>query len=94
MVFNSPCLTDKKELIHHEVKWFSIARPLRLELIELWFQFPGATLSGSQGLPSPEQTATVGLVVQKSVAGSSFPAASSTLLPFDVQFQGYEDQSA
>ncbi|GKC42608.1 hypothetical protein Tco_1060330 [Tanacetum coccineum] len=37
----------------------------------------GATLSGSQGLPSPEQTATAE-VVPKSVAGSSFPAASST----------------
>ncbi|GJS99026.1 hypothetical protein Tco_0820196 [Tanacetum coccineum] len=37
MVFNSPCLTDKKELIHHEAE-----------------------------------------VVPKSVAGSSFPAASST----------------
>ncbi|GKE65217.1 hypothetical protein Tco_1519378 [Tanacetum coccineum] len=46
MVFNSPCLTDKKELIHHEAE-----------------------------------------VVPKSVAGSSFPAASSTLLPFDVQVQ-------
>ncbi|GKB32098.1 hypothetical protein Tco_0871499 [Tanacetum coccineum] len=34
MVFNSPCLTDKKELIHHEVrsvlKWlqFTIYKPL------------------------------------------------------------------
>ncbi|GKA65572.1 hypothetical protein Tco_0765279 [Tanacetum coccineum] len=44
----------------------------------------GATLSGSQGLPSPEQTATAE-VVPKSVAGSSFLVASSTLLPFDVQ---------
>ncbi|GJR83380.1 hypothetical protein Tco_0154165 [Tanacetum coccineum] len=35
-------------------------------------------------LASPEQTATAE-VVPKSVAGSSFPAASSTLLPFDVQ---------
>ncbi|GJV20067.1 hypothetical protein Tco_1369087 [Tanacetum coccineum] len=44
----------------------------------------GATLSGSQGLPSPEQTATAE-VVPKSVAGSSFPVASSMLLTFDVQ---------
>ncbi|GKC46939.1 hypothetical protein Tco_1064661 [Tanacetum coccineum] len=36
MVFNSPCLTDKKELIHHEG---TAMVPLRLELIELWFQF-------------------------------------------------------
>ncbi|GJT57772.1 hypothetical protein Tco_0992826 [Tanacetum coccineum] len=38
----------------------------------------GATLSEPQGLPSPEQTATAE-VVPKSVAGSSFLAASSTL---------------
>ncbi|GKC69163.1 hypothetical protein Tco_1115046, partial [Tanacetum coccineum] len=37
-------------------------------------------------LASPEQTATAA-VVPKSVAGSSFPAASSMLLPFDVQVQ-------
>ncbi|GJW86462.1 hypothetical protein Tco_0161802 [Tanacetum coccineum] len=37
-------------------------------------------------LASPEQTATAE-VVPKSVAGSSFPDASSTLLPFDVQVQ-------
>ncbi|GJU81614.1 hypothetical protein Tco_1283979 [Tanacetum coccineum] len=37
-------------------------------------------------LASPEQTATAE-GVPKSVAGSSFPAASSTLLPFDVQVQ-------
>ncbi|GJS26220.1 hypothetical protein Tco_0486840 [Tanacetum coccineum] len=42
-------------------------------------------------LASPEQTATAE-VVPKSVAGSSFPAASSTLLPFDVQFlEGVSD---
>ncbi|GJU67514.1 putative ribonuclease H-like domain-containing protein [Tanacetum coccineum] len=35
-------------------------------------------------LANPEQTTTAE-VVPKSVAGSSFPAASSTLLPFDVQ---------
>ncbi|GJT14501.1 hypothetical protein Tco_0861543 [Tanacetum coccineum] len=35
-------------------------------------------------LASPEQTATAEVVPQ-SVAGSQFPAASSTLLPFDVQ---------
>ncbi|GKB83824.1 hypothetical protein Tco_0950719, partial [Tanacetum coccineum] len=35
-------------------------------------------------LASPEQTATAE-VVPKFVAGSSFTAASSTLLPFDVQ---------
>ncbi|GKB01820.1 hypothetical protein Tco_0829864 [Tanacetum coccineum] len=38
-------------------------------------------------LASPEQTATAE-VVPKSVAGSSFSAASSTLLPFDVQKYG------
>ncbi|GJU08355.1 putative ribonuclease H-like domain-containing protein [Tanacetum coccineum] len=37
-------------------------------------------------LASPEQTATA-KVVPKSVAGSSFPATSSMLLPFDVQVQ-------
>ncbi|GJW73179.1 retrovirus-related pol polyprotein from transposon TNT 1-94 [Tanacetum coccineum] len=37
-------------------------------------------------LASPEQTATAE-VVPKSVAGSSFPVASSMLLPFDVQVQ-------
>ncbi|GKD35380.1 hypothetical protein Tco_1250889 [Tanacetum coccineum] len=37
----------------------------------------GATLSESQGLPSPEQTATGGF--PKSVAGSSFPEGSSRL---------------
>ncbi|GJT76936.1 hypothetical protein Tco_1043661 [Tanacetum coccineum] len=50
----------------------------------------GATLSGSQGLPSPEQTATGGF--PKSVAGSRFPEGSSMLLTFDIQVQqGYED---
>ncbi|GJU79259.1 hypothetical protein Tco_1276329 [Tanacetum coccineum] len=43
MVFNSPCLTDKKELIHHEG---TALVPLRLELIELWFQFPDSPLPG------------------------------------------------
>ncbi|GJW64502.1 hypothetical protein Tco_0116386 [Tanacetum coccineum] len=50
-------ISDSKRPKVHE--W-----PLRLELIELWFQF-------------------LAEVVPKSVAGSSFPAASSTLLPFD-----------
>ncbi|GJU94022.1 hypothetical protein Tco_1318778 [Tanacetum coccineum] len=40
----------------------------------------------NKGLTSPEQTATAE-VVPKSVAGSSFPAASSMLLPFDDQVQ-------
>ncbi|GJU67838.1 hypothetical protein Tco_1254097 [Tanacetum coccineum] len=43
-----------------------------------WFQSSmDHPLSGSQGLASPEQTATAE-VVPKSVAGSSFSAASST----------------
>ncbi|GJS02801.1 hypothetical protein Tco_0319309 [Tanacetum coccineum] len=40
----------------------------------------GATLSGSQGLPSPQANGYV------SVAGSRFPEGSSMLLTFDVQF--------
>ncbi|GJW59321.1 hypothetical protein Tco_0106052 [Tanacetum coccineum] len=46
MVFNSPCLTNKKELIHHEVE-MAINSP--------WIM----PLSGTKGLASPEQTATV-----------------------------------
>ncbi|GKC78501.1 hypothetical protein Tco_1129275 [Tanacetum coccineum] len=42
--------------------------------------------SHNKELASPEQTATAEVVL-KSVVGSSFPAASSTLLPFDVQVQ-------
>ncbi|GJR07302.1 hypothetical protein Tco_0530286 [Tanacetum coccineum] len=37
VVFTHHVLTDKKELIHHEG---TALVPLRLELIELWFQFP------------------------------------------------------
>ncbi|GJW03616.1 hypothetical protein Tco_1562472 [Tanacetum coccineum] len=48
MVFNSPCLTDKKELIHHEVEMV-INSPWIMPLL------------GTKGLASPEQTATVGL---------------------------------
>ncbi|GJY61684.1 hypothetical protein Tco_0462341 [Tanacetum coccineum] len=51
MVFNSPCLTDKKELIHHEG---TALVPLRLELIELWFQFPGK----AQAFSVPVETTT------------------------------------
>ncbi|GJW71617.1 hypothetical protein Tco_0128534, partial [Tanacetum coccineum] len=40
------------------------------------------SIHGSQGLPSPEQTATAE-VVPESVAGSSFPAASSTLYLYE-----------
>ncbi|GJX87654.1 hypothetical protein Tco_0339668 [Tanacetum coccineum] len=50
MVFNSPCLTDKKELIHHEVEMV-INSPWIMPLL------------GTKGLASPEQTATVGLSV-------------------------------
>ncbi|GJV65411.1 hypothetical protein Tco_1476239 [Tanacetum coccineum] len=71
MVFNSPCLTDKKEFIHHE--------GMALVVIN-------SPCSHNKELASPEQTATAE-VVPKSVAGSSFPAASSTLLPFNVQVQ-------
>ncbi|GJR67120.1 hypothetical protein Tco_0013185 [Tanacetum coccineum] len=59
MVFNSPCLTDKKELIHHEVE---------MVINSPWIM----PLSGTKGLASPEQTATV-LRVGLSVAGSRFP---------------------
>ncbi|GJV76750.1 hypothetical protein Tco_1508334 [Tanacetum coccineum] len=45
MVFNSPCLTDKKELIHHEVEMV-INSPWIMPLL------------GTKGLASPEQTAT------------------------------------
>ncbi|GKE35235.1 hypothetical protein Tco_1454557, partial [Tanacetum coccineum] len=75
MVFNSPCLTDKKELIHHEVEMV-INSPWIMPLL------------GTKGLASPEQTATV---VPNSVVGSRFPEGSSMLLTFDVQVQqGYE----
>ncbi|GJV28181.1 hypothetical protein Tco_1384629 [Tanacetum coccineum] len=50
MVFNSPCLTDKKELIHHEVEMV-INSPWIMPLL------------GTKGLASPEQTAIVGLSV-------------------------------
>ncbi|GJT63465.1 ARID DNA-binding domain-containing protein [Tanacetum coccineum] len=46
MVFNSPCLTDKKELIHHEVEMV-INSPWIMPLL------------GTKGLASPEQTAIV-----------------------------------
>ncbi|GKF11236.1 hypothetical protein Tco_0049162 [Tanacetum coccineum] len=71
MMFNSPCLTDKKELIHHEGTALVVIN---------------SPCYHNKELASPEQTATAE-VVPKSVAGSSFPAASSTLLPFDVQVQ-------
>ncbi|GKB71197.1 hypothetical protein Tco_0932609 [Tanacetum coccineum] len=45
MVFNSPCLTDKKELIHHEVEMV-INSPWIMPLLE------------TKGLASLEQTAT------------------------------------
>ncbi|GJV34079.1 hypothetical protein Tco_1394479 [Tanacetum coccineum] len=45
MVFNSPCLTDKKELIHHEVEMV-INSPWIMPLL------------GTKELASPEQTAT------------------------------------
>ncbi|GKC27705.1 hypothetical protein Tco_1034999 [Tanacetum coccineum] len=48
MVFNSPCLTDKKELIHHEVEMV-INSPWIMPLL------------GTKGLAIPEQMATVGL---------------------------------
>ncbi|GKE25680.1 hypothetical protein Tco_1441064 [Tanacetum coccineum] len=69
MVFNSPCLTYKKELIHHEGTALMVIN---------------SHCYHNQELASPEQTATAE-VVPKSVAGSSFSAASSKLLPFDVQ---------
>ncbi|GJU14235.1 hypothetical protein Tco_1142201 [Tanacetum coccineum] len=45
MVFNSPCLTDKKELIHHEVE---------MVINSPWIM----PLFGTKGLASPEQTTT------------------------------------
>ncbi|GJT15273.1 hypothetical protein Tco_0873979 [Tanacetum coccineum] len=62
MVFNSPCLTDKKELIHHEGTALVVIN---------------SPCYHNKELASPEQTATAE-VVPKSVAGSRFPAASST----------------
>ncbi|GJV10412.1 hypothetical protein Tco_1351953 [Tanacetum coccineum] len=48
MVFNSPCLTDKKELIHHE----------GTALLK-WYQFHWIMpFLGTKGLASPEQMAT------------------------------------
>ncbi|GJT67065.1 hypothetical protein Tco_1018545 [Tanacetum coccineum] len=95
MVFNSPCLTDKKELIHHEVEMV-INSPWIMPLL------------GTKGLASPEQTATVGLVtnsprliksthaaavVPKFVDGSRFLEGSSMLRRhFDVQFNKYSSQ--
>ncbi|GKD11371.1 hypothetical protein Tco_1191056 [Tanacetum coccineum] len=73
MVFNSPCLTDKKELIHHE----------GTDLVVI-----NSPCYHNKELASPEQTATAE-VLPKSVASSSFLAASLTLLPFAVQsFEG------
>ncbi|GJT87692.1 hypothetical protein Tco_1069409 [Tanacetum coccineum] len=93
MVFNSPCLTDKKKLIHLEG---TALVPLRLELIELWFQFPDSPLPGVNTpwdvmriVCNPELMyliVIVAAVVPKSVAGSRFPEGSSMLLTFDVQF--------
>ncbi|GJS98836.1 hypothetical protein Tco_0820006 [Tanacetum coccineum] len=57
MVFNSPCLTDKKELIHHEVEMV-INSPWIMPLL------------GTKGLASPEQTATGVLMKNKDVASS------------------------
>ncbi|GJV92007.1 reverse transcriptase domain-containing protein [Tanacetum coccineum] len=62
MVFNSPCLTDKKELIHHEGTALVVIN---------------SPCYHNKELASPEQTTTAE-VVPKSVAGSSFSAASST----------------
>ncbi|GKD98292.1 hypothetical protein Tco_1382189 [Tanacetum coccineum] len=75
MVFNSPCLTDKKELIHHEVEMV-INSPWIMPLL------------GTKGLASPEQTATVGLSVAGSriLDGSSMLLTFDV----QVQ-QGYED---
>ncbi|GJZ35634.1 hypothetical protein Tco_0581451 [Tanacetum coccineum] len=57
MVFNSPCLTDKKELIHHEVEMV-INSPWIMPLL------------GTKGLASPEQTATGVLMKNKDAASS------------------------
>ncbi|GJS04352.1 hypothetical protein Tco_0320860 [Tanacetum coccineum] len=72
MVFNSPCLTDKKELIYHEGEMV-INSPWIMPLL------------GTKGLASPNandvwliKSTHVSAVVPKSVAGSSFPDASST----------------
>ncbi|GJY93257.1 hypothetical protein Tco_0509039 [Tanacetum coccineum] len=48
MVFNSPCLADKKELIHHEVK-IVINPPWIMPLL------------GTKGFASPVQTATANM---------------------------------
>ncbi|GKA64435.1 hypothetical protein Tco_0764041 [Tanacetum coccineum] len=74
MVFSSPCLTDKKELIHHEVEMDIISNH-------------GIALIGNQRNWLSQTQTAFAEVVLKSVAGSGFPVASSTLLPFDVQIQ-------
>ncbi|GJY80663.1 hypothetical protein Tco_0493414 [Tanacetum coccineum] len=64
MVFNSPCLTDKKELIHHEVEMV-INSPWIMPLL------------GTKGLASPKQTATG--VCHDSTKGLGCPRVSSYL---------------
>ncbi|GJY34105.1 alpha/beta hydrolases superfamily protein [Tanacetum coccineum] len=66
MVFNSPCLTDKKELIHHEVEMV-INSPWIMPLL------------GTKGLASPEQTATG---IQVKTQADWMVAASSIFIPF------------
>ncbi|GKA59960.1 hypothetical protein Tco_0759273 [Tanacetum coccineum] len=78
MVFNSPCLTDKKDLIQMQTAFGKdLTNPLiaanLLKIVRV-FQFTIDSCSKSW----------TAKVVPKSVAGSRFPAASSTLLPFDV----------
>ncbi|GJY98736.1 hypothetical protein Tco_0516166 [Tanacetum coccineum] len=61
MVFNSPCLTDKKELIHHEGTAL-----LKMVINSPWIM----PLLGTKGLASPEQTATGVLMKNKDAASS------------------------
>ncbi|GKA46508.1 hypothetical protein Tco_0739391 [Tanacetum coccineum] len=75
---------SKRPKVH---EWVFSSPMLLLMRVEMVINPPWIIpLLGTKGLASPEQTATTE-VVPKSVAGSSFFAASSMLLPFNVQVQ-------
>ncbi|GJU71382.1 hypothetical protein Tco_1262787 [Tanacetum coccineum] len=79
MVFNSPCLTDKKELIHHEVE---------MVITPPWIM----TLLGTEGLASPNANGVCLLLVQDFLL---LLQRCCLLMfkfnkTFDGRFQGYE----
>ncbi|GJZ87128.1 hypothetical protein Tco_0658738 [Tanacetum coccineum] len=83
MVFNSPCLTDKKELIHHEgtALGHSTGQCLKYQLVEMvcnppWeqpFLGPKDCLAHKQTAMWLIKSTHVAAVVPKSVTGSRFP---------------------